>query len=172
MKNSESGQLFNASDENPVHPSSRKTRISTIPTFKALEYRNFTLLWFGLILSNVGTWIQIIAQSLLVLALTHNSGVALGVVSFAQAFPFFIFAFLGGGIADRIDKRKLLLFTQSVQIVLAFTLGILTFTGFIQFWQIIIISTLSGVTLSFDQPTRFALISFLVPVRISQTQSH
>lgn len=115
MKDSESGQLFNASDENQVHPSSRKTRLPTIPTFKALEYRNFALLWFGLILSNIGTWIQIIAQSLLVLALTHNSGVALGVVSFAQAFPFFIFALLGGGIADRADKRKLLLFTQSVQ---------------------------------------------------------
>ena len=163
MKDSESGQLFNASDENQVHPSSRKPRLPTIPTFKALEYRNFALLWFGLILSNIGTWIQIIAQSLLVLALTHNSGVALGVVSFAQAFPFFIFALLGGGIADRVDKRKLLLFTQSVQIILAFTLGILTFTGFIQFWQIIIISTLSGVTLSFDQPTRFALIPSLVP---------
>jgi len=163
LKDSESGQLFNASDENQVHPSSRKPRLPTIPTFKALEYRNFALLWFGLILSNIGTWIQIIAQSLLVLALTHNSGVALGVVSFAQAFPFFIFALLGGGIADRVDKRKLLLFTQSVQIILAFTLGILTFTGFIQFWQIIIISTLSGVTLSFDQPTRFALIPSLVP---------
>lgn len=163
MKDSESGQLFNASDENQVHPSSRKPRLPTIPTFKALEYRNFALLWFGLILSNIGTWIQIIAQSLLVLALTHNSGVALGVVSFSQAFPFFIFALLGGGIADRVDKRKLLLFTQSVQIILAFTLGILTFTGFIQFWQIIIISTLSGVTLSFDQPTRFALIPSLVP---------
>lgn len=163
MKESERSELFLANDKSQVHPSSSKTRLTTIPTFKALQYRNFALLWLGLILSNIGTWIQIIAQSLLVLTLTHNSGVALGVVSFAQASPFFIFAVVGGGIADRIDKRNLLLFTQSVQIFLAFTLGMLTFTGLIQFWHILVISALSGVTLSFDQPTRFALVPFLVP---------
>ena len=138
MKESERSELFLANDKSHVHPSSRKTRLTTIPTFKALQYRNFALLWFGLILSNIGTWIQIIAQSLLVLTLTHNSGVALGVVSFAQASPFFIFAFIGGGIADRVDKRNLLLFTQSVQIFLAFTLGVLTFAGLIQFWHILV----------------------------------
>ena len=111
---------------------------------KRLQYRNFALLWFGLILSNIGTWIQVIAQSLLVLALMHNSDVALGVISFAQAFPFFIFALVGGGIADKTDKRKLLPFTQTVQMVLAFTLRILTLTGFIQFWHV---SSNSGTSL-------------------------
>jgi predicted MFS family arabinose efflux permease len=163
LKESESSELFLANDESLVYPSGRKTRLTTIPTFKALQYRNFALLWFGLILSNIGTWIQVIAQSLLVLALTHNSGVALGVVSFAQASPFFIFALVGGSIADRVDKRNLLLFTQSTQILLAFTLGMLTFMGLIQFWHILVISVLSGITLSFDQPTRFALVPFLVP---------
>jgi MFS family permease len=132
-------------------------------TFKALHYRNFALLWIGMILSNVGTWVQIIAQSLLVLQLTHNSGLALGLISFAQAAPFLVFSLVGGSTADRVDKRRLLLVTQSLQIVYAFTLGALTITGLVQFWQIAVLAVLAGVTLSFDQPTRFALIPRLVP---------
>jgi predicted MFS family arabinose efflux permease len=132
-------------------------------TFKALHYRNFALLWIGMILSNVGTWVQIIAQSLLVLQLTHNSGLALGLISFAQAAPFLVFSLVGGSTADRVDKRRLLLVTQSLQIVYAFTLGVLTITGLVQFWQIAVLAVLAGVTLSFDQPTRFALIPRLVP---------
>jgi MFS family permease len=106
---------------------------------------------------------QIIAQSLLVLQLTQNSGVALGIISFAQASPFLIFSLVGGGVADRVDKRRLLLVTQSLQIVYALTLGILTVTGLVQFWQIATLSVLVGITLSFDQPTRFALIPSIVP---------
>ena len=132
-------------------------------TFKALYYRNFALLWGGMLLSNTGTWMQIIAQSLLVLQLTQNSGLALGIISFAQATPFLVFSLVGGGVADRVDKRRLLLVTQSLQIVYAFALGILTVTGLIQFWHIVVLSMLVGVTLSFDQPTRFALIPSLVP---------
>jgi len=132
-------------------------------TFKALHYRNFALLWIGMILSNVGTWVQIIAQSLLVLQLTHNSGLALGLISFAQAAPFLVFSLVGGSTADRVDKRRLLLVTQSLQIVYAFTLGVLMITGMVQFWQIAVLAVLAGVTLSFDQPTRFALIPRLVP---------
>jgi MFS family permease len=132
-------------------------------TFKALHYRNFALLWGGMLLSNTGTWMQIIAQSLLVLQLTQNSGVALGIISFAQASPFLIFSLVGGGVADRVDKRRLLLVTQSLQIGYAFTLGILTVTGLVQFWYIVALSVLVGITLSFDQPTRFALIPSIVP---------
>ena len=103
------------------------------------------------------------AQWLLVVAITNNSGVALGVLSFAQALPFFFFALVGGGIADRVDKRNLLLFTQSLQIVFAFTLGALVLTGTVQLWQIIAIAALNCITLSFDAPTRFAFIPSLVP---------
>lgn len=92
-------------------------------TFKALHYRNFALLWGGMLLSNTGTWMQIIAQSLLVLQLTQNSGVALGIISFAQASPFLIFSLVGGGVADRVDKRRLLLVTQSLQNWLRVYLG-------------------------------------------------
>ncbi|MHB8597145.1 MAG: MFS transporter [Ktedonobacteraceae bacterium] len=106
-------------------------------TFRALRYRNFRLLWIGLIVSSVGTWMQIVAQSLLVLRITHNSPIALGTVSLAQALSFFIFALIGGSIADRIDKRRLLLFTQTLSMLLAFLLGVLTITGIIQVWMVI-----------------------------------
>src|SRR6267154_5251447 len=81
--------------------------------FHALRYRDFRLLWCGLAVSAVGTWMQIVAQSLLVLKIAHGSAFALGSVSLAQALAFFLFALVGGSIADRVDKRHLLLFTQA-----------------------------------------------------------
>src|SRR5579863_1232028 len=107
---------------------------------------------------------QIVAQSLLVLRITHNSPIALGTVALAQALSFFIFALIGGSIADRIDKRRLLLFTQTLSMLLAFLLGILSITGVIQVWMVVLIAFCSGTVLSFDQPTRSALIPTLVPL--------
>jgi MFS family permease len=101
---------------------------------------------------------QIIAQSLLVLRITHGSAIALGVVSLAQALAFFLFAFIGGAVADRVDKRRLLLVTQSVAAVLALILGVLALTGLVQVWMIVLLAFCSGTVLSFDQPTRSALI--------------
>src|SRR5260370_41122467 len=91
-----------------------------IQTFRALRYRNFRLLWISLVVSSVGTWLQIVSQSLLVLQITHNSPIALGIVSLAQAASFFLFAFIGGSIADQVDKRRFLLLTQSLSMLLAF----------------------------------------------------
>ncbi len=136
-----------------------------LQTFRALRYRDFRLLWIGLIVSSVGTWMQIVAQSLLVLSITHNSAIALGTVSLAQALSFFIFALIGGSIADRIDKRRLLLFTQTLSMLLAFLLGVLTIAGVIQVWMVVLIAFCSGTVLSFDQPTRSALIPSLVPLK-------
>src|SRR5579875_2057076 len=137
----------------PVQPKSR------LQTFRALQYRDFRLLWIGLVISSVGTWMQIIAQSLLVLHITHGNALALGVVSLAQALSFFLFALLGGSVADQIDKRRLLLFTQSMSMLLAF----LTYAGVIQVWMIVLLAFCSGTVLSFDQPSRSALIPILVP---------
>jgi MFS family permease len=117
----------------------------------------------GLVASAVGTWMQIVALSLLVLKITHGSAFALGTVSLAQALSFFLFALLGGGVADRFDKRRLLLFTQSVSAGLAILLGVLTVTGIIQLWMIVILAFLNGTVLSFDQPARGALVPALVP---------
>ncbi len=134
-----------------------------VQTFKALRHRNYRLLWISLIVSAVGTWTQIVAQSLLVLKITNNSALALGVVSLAQALSFFLFALIGGSVADRTDKRRFLLLTQTLQMLLAFLLGILTFTGVIQVWMIVALAFCSGTILSFDQPTRSSLVPILVP---------
>jgi MFS family permease len=133
-----------------------------IQTFRALHYRNFRLLWISLLVSSVGTWLQIVSQSLLVLKITHNSPVALGVDSLAQAASFFLFAFIGGSVADRIDKRRFLLFTQSLSLLLAVILGMLTITGVVQVWMIVLLAFCSGTVLSFDQPTRSSLVPTLV----------
>jgi len=134
-----------------------------LQTFQALRYRDYRLLWISLIVSSIGTWMQIIAQSLLVLQITHGSSVALGFVALAQASSFFLFALLGGGVADRVDKRRFLLFTQSMSMLLAFIFGVLTITGVIQVWMVVILAFCSGTVLSFDQPTRSSLVPILVP---------
>lgn len=134
-----------------------------LQTFRALRYRNYRLLWISLIVSSIGTWMQIVAQSLLVLQITRGSALALGVVALAQATSFFLFALIGGSIADRVDKRRFLLFTQSLSMLLSFVLGILTLAGVVQVWMVVILAFCSGTVLSFDQPTRSALIPTLVP---------
>ena len=148
-----------------THPQSpeENTAKKGIQTFRALRYRNFRLLWISLVVSSIGTWLQIVSQSLLVLQITHNSPLALGAVSLAQASSFFVFAFIGGSVADRIDKRRFLLMTQSFSMLLAFILGLLTITGIIQVWMIVLLAFCSGTVLSFDQPTRSSLIPILVP---------
>src|SRR2546421_3488345 len=140
-------------------PSEPKPRLQT---FRALQYRNFRLLWISLIVSSIGTWMQIVAQSLLILQITHGSALALGIVALAQSSSFFLFALIGGSVADRVDKRRFLLITQSLSMCLAFLLGILTLTNVIQVWMIVLLAFCSGSVLSFDQPTRSSLIPMLV----------
>jgi predicted MFS family arabinose efflux permease len=144
-------------------PLSGCERGSPLRTFRALQDRNFRLLWSGFAVSAVGTWMQIVAQSLLVLSLTHGSAAALGTVSLAQAFSFLLFAAAGGTAADRFDKRRLLLLTQSLMMGFAVLLGVLTATGGIRFWMVLLMAFASSATLSFDQPTRNALMASLVP---------
>lgn len=139
------------------------TSPSRIGTFRALRYREFRLLWVGLVVSAVGTWMQIVAQSLLVLKLTNGSAFALGTVSLAQAASFFLFALTGGSLADRVDKQQLLLITQSIAAALATLLGVLTWFGVIQVWMIVVLAFVNGAVLSFDQPARGALVPSLVP---------
>ena len=135
---------------------------SASKVFRALRHRDFRLLWIGLAVSAVGTWMQIVASSLLVLKITHGSAFALGSVSLAQALAFFLFALVGGSVADRIDKRRLLLFTQGAAAALSILLGFLTLFGVIRLWMMIGLAFLNGTLLSFDQPARGALVPVLV----------
>src|SRR4029077_16789969 len=136
---------------------------ATLRTFRALQYRDFRLLWTGLAVSAVGTWMQIVALSLLVLDLTHGSAIALGIVFLTQGLTFLLFAAIGGSFADHFDRRRLLVVTQCLLIVFAVLLGVLTLTGLIRFWMILLLAFASSTTLSFDQPARNALITSLVP---------
>ncbi len=113
--------------------------------------------------SALGTWMQILAQSLLVLRITGNSALALGTVSLAQASAFFFFAPLGGTFADRHDKRRILFRTQTLLMLSAFTLATLTASGTIRLWMVIVLAFTSGALLSFDQPARASLLPLLAP---------
>ena len=127
-KASRMSKMISTTEKSGTTPSSK----FKLQTFHALRYRDYRLLWISLIVSSIGTWMQILAQSLLVLQITNGSSIALGFVALAQASSFFLFALIGGGVADRVDKRRFLLVTQSLSMLLAFIFGILTLTGVIQ----------------------------------------
>ena len=102
-----------------------ETTVIEIPRLaRALRHRDFRLFWTGNFLSNIGTWMQNIAQGWLVLQLT-NSAFWLGVVGFAASFPILLFALIGGVIADHVNKRKLLMVTQSAMMIFAFIMAAL-----------------------------------------------
>jgi MFS family permease len=106
---------------------------------------------------------QIVAQSVLVLDISHGSAFALGTVSLAQSAAFLAFALFGGAVADRVDKRRLLLVTQSLCMLFAVVLGVLTVLHLVAVWMVVVLAFLQGVALSFDQPSRAALVADLVP---------
>lgn len=128
---------------------------------RALRNPNFRLFWGGNFLSNVGTWMQNVAQGWLVLVLT-NSPFWLGVVGFAGSIPFLFFTLFGGVIADRVDKRRLLLVTQTVMMILAFLLAGLAYWKVITVWEVTVIAFLNGVAMSMNAPSYQALVPRLV----------
>lgn len=111
-------------------------------------------------ISFIGTWIQTIAQSWLVFALTQ-SAFLLGLVGFLGSLPIFLFSLYGGVVADRVNKRNLLMFTQTAFMALAFILALLTYLKMISPYQIILIALLNGAVGAFDMPTRQALVKEL-----------
>jgi MFS family permease len=129
---------------------------------RALRNPNFRLFWSGNFLSNIGTWMQNVAQGWLVLLLTRNSAFWLGVVGFAGSIPFLFFTLFGGVIADRVNKRRLLLFTQSAMMILAFLLAGLAYWRVITVWEVAVIAFLNGTAMSMNQPSYQALVPRLV----------
>ena len=126
-------------------------------TFVALRHRNFRLFWFGQLISLTGTWMQTIGQAWLVLELTHSAWL-LGVVGALQFLPVMLFSLFGGVLADRLPKRKVLLFTQSFAMLQATILWILVATGHVQIWEVLVLASLLGLTNSIDMPTRQAFV--------------
>ena len=132
--------------------------------YGALHYRNFTLLWWGLIVSNMGTWMQNVANGWLILQLT-NSPLWLGFLGLSFAVPMIILPPFAGAVVDRVHRVRLLFFTQSMQLVTAVLLAILTWSGRVQVWHILLASFVGAALLAFDNPARQALIPDLVQPR-------
>ncbi|HEY2117279.1 MAG TPA: MFS transporter [Candidatus Angelobacter sp.] len=129
---------------------------------RALRHRDFRLFWTGNFLSNIGTWMQNIAQGWLVLQLT-NSAFWLGVVGFAASFPILLFALIGGVIADHVNKRKLLMITQSAMMIFAFAMAVLTWLHVINVQTIVLLALGTGIAMSLNTPTYQALVPQLLP---------
>ncbi|MEO8130203.1 MAG: MFS transporter, partial [Bryobacteraceae bacterium] len=129
--------------------------------FKAFQYREFRLLWIGACTSSIGTWMQSVAQSWLVLQIS-NSPFLLGLDSFLGQIPIFLFSLLGGVIADRFDRRKLLIGSQLVQMSCAFFLASLFAFSTVQVWEILSLSFVVGLAQAFGGPAYQALIPTLV----------
>ena len=120
---------------------------------RAFHHRNYRLFFAGQAISLVGTWMQQVAQGWLVLQLTHDP-LWLGLVSLAQFGPVIILGLFGGVIADQLPKRKTLMATQTVAMILAFVLFGLTATHVVQVWHVMVLAALLGVTNAFDMPAR------------------
>ncbi len=122
---------------------------------RVFRHRNYRLFFAGQAISIVGTWMQQVAQAWLVLELT-NDPFMLGLVTAAAFLPVLVFGLFGGLVADALPKRQTLIATQTIQMLLAFALGILTATGRVEVWQILLLATLLGITNAVDMPTRQA----------------
>ncbi|HYE76749.1 MAG TPA: MFS transporter, partial [bacterium] len=130
--------------------------------FHSFRYRDFALFWTGACLSNVGTWMQMVAQSALIYALS-GSTVTLGVVAFAAQVPMVLLTLVGGSLADRLDRRRMLLVTQAVMASTAVALAVLAATGAIRIWHILVIAVINGTANGITIPTFQAMVGDLVP---------
>jgi predicted MFS family arabinose efflux permease len=129
--------------------------------FKAFQYRDFRLMWFGACTSSIGTWMQIVAQGWLIYRLSH-SAFLLALDQFLGGIPIFLFSLIGGVVADRVERRKILLGSQYVQMATAGILTVLVATGRVHVWHILCLSFISGFAQAFGGPAYQALIPTLV----------
>jgi MFS family permease len=131
------------------------------PILRAFRYRYFRWFFAGQMTSLIGTWVQNVALSWLVYRIT-GSPAMLGVAAFATQIPCLLLSPLGGVVADRFNRRKVILIAQTIAATSALLLAILTLAGWIQIWQVLLIGTVSGATSAFEIPARHALVSELV----------
>ena len=127
----------------------------------AFHYRDFRVLWLGACTSSIGTWMQSVAENWLVLSLT-GSAFFLGLDAFLAQLPIMLFTLIGGVVADRRDRRRMLLGSQYVQMTTAFTLAALVYFGVVQIWQILALSFITGFAQAFGGPAYQSLVPSLV----------
>ncbi|MFN8533154.1 MAG: MFS transporter [Dehalococcoidia bacterium] len=135
--------------------------IQTSSPFRVLRHPNFRLLWFGTLVSNSGDWMDQIALNWLVLTMT-GSPIYLGLLNLCRSGPILLFTLLGGAVADRFERRRLMMVTQTGAMLTAIGLGVVAFSGG-SIWLVLVLATLRGVLMSVNLPARQALISELVP---------
>ncbi|HET7235413.1 MAG TPA: MFS transporter [Actinomycetota bacterium] len=139
-----------------------KVGLAVHRTFHSVRHsRNFRLFFFGQAVSVTGTWVQYVASLWLVLQMT-GSGIALGVVTALSFAPILVIGAWAGVLADRFDKRRILLLTQSSFAVLALALGALVATGLVQLWMVYILSLLQGIVTAIDNPARHSFFAEMV----------
>lgn len=129
--------------------------------FRALQHRNFRLFFVGQLVSLIGTWMQSTAQLWLVYRLTHSPAL-LGIFGFASQIPILLLASFGGYVADRYNRHRCVIWTQTVSMILAFGLAALTLIGVVRVWEIILIGFLAGIVNAFDVPIRQAFLAHMV----------
>src|SRR5437879_5964390 len=132
------------------------------PVLAPLGHRNYALYWIGQLVSMSGTWIELTATSWLLYQLT-DSPFLLGLNGVFRAAPIFAFALIGGTVADRVERRRLLLITQSASVASSLLLGTLVVTGHVAFWHVYLISLVNATIAAFDAPGRQSLFPMLVP---------
>jgi len=135
--------------------------LSLSATLRALRHRNFQLFFSGQLISLIGTWMQNVAQAWLVYRMTGSSWL-LGAVGFAGQIPVFLVAPLGGIVADRHNRQRVVIATQTASMILAAILAALTLTGLVQVWHIFVLAALLGVVNAFDIPGRQAFLVDMV----------
>jgi MFS family permease len=133
-------------------------------TFNALRHRNYRLFITGQVISLSGTWMQRVAQAWLVYELT-KSAFALGVVGFATRVPVIFLSLFAGVLADRTDKRRILITSQAIAMIQAVVLAVLTLAGVVRFWHVAVLGAVLGATQSFDAPTRHSFFKEMVGQR-------
>lgn len=146
-------KLSNNHANNTIGAGNKNIRRFFKQNFHALYHKNFRYYWFGQCISLIGTWMQSMGQSWLVYTLT-KSALLLSLVSTIQFLPVMLFSLFAGVMIDRFPKKKVLIATQTVSMVLAFMLSILVFTHTVQYWHILILALILGVTNTLDMPTR------------------
>jgi MFS family permease len=128
---------------------------------RSLRHRNYQLFFLGQLISLTGTWMQQIAQAWLVYRLTQSAAL-LGLVAFAGQIPVFVLAAIGGAVADRVSRHRIIIWTQTSAMVLAFILAALTLTGVVRVWHLFVLTTLLGIVNAFDIPARQAFMVDMV----------
>lgn len=150
----------NPAETAPLVPEIAPGRLATM--FRSLSHRDFALFWTGNFLSNIGTWMQNLALGWQILLMT-NSPFLLGLNGFLGTLPSLIFSLPGGAIADRLNRRKLMLTTQTSMAALALILGVLTSLHVVRINEILLISFLTGLATALNSPAYQAIVSDLVP---------